>query len=87
MRTDASRSDAGRGRAELAVFLLLAVLVWPVLTVGFVGGYGLVVWMQQQIYGPPQYGNAPHANPPAGNPPTGNQPSGNPPSGGAPHAK
>lgn len=66
MRTDGSRPIAGRGRAELAVFLLLAVLVWPVLTVGFVGGYGLVVWMQQQVYGPPHYGNAPHGSVPHG---------------------
>jgi len=35
------------------VFLLLAVVVWPVLTVGVVGGFGFAVWMQQQIFGPP----------------------------------
>jgi nitrate reductase NapE len=49
-----------RKRAEVIVFVLLAVLVWPVLTVGFVGGYGFAVWMSQQIYGPPAYGRATH---------------------------
>jgi nitrate reductase NapE len=49
-----------RKRAEVIVFVLLAVLVWPVLTVGFVGGYGFAVWMSQQIYGPPAYGRSSH---------------------------
>lgn len=43
---------AGR-RAELAVFAVLAVLIWPVLAVGFVGAYGFLVWMWQIIFGPP----------------------------------
>lgn len=41
-----------RGR-EVLVFLTLAILVWPVLTVGAVGGYGFAVWMYQRIAGPP----------------------------------
>jgi periplasmic nitrate reductase NapE len=40
-------------RAELAVFAILAVLIWPVLAVGFVGAYGFVVWIWQIIFGPP----------------------------------
>jgi periplasmic nitrate reductase NapE len=43
---------AGR-RRELAAFIVLAVLIWPVLAVGFVGGYGFLVWMWQIIFGPP----------------------------------
>ena len=38
---------------ELLVFAVLAVLVWPVVTVGVVGGYGFAVWMYQHIAGPP----------------------------------
>ncbi len=37
-------------------FLLLAVVAWPVLTVGVVAGYGFAVWMTQQVYGPPVHG-------------------------------
>jgi len=40
-------------RSELLVFGLLAILVWPVIAVGVVGGWGLVVWVYQQVYGPP----------------------------------
>ncbi len=55
---DSARSssiDAGppsRGR-EIAVFLLLAVVIWPFLSVAVVGGYGFLVWMSQMIFGPP----------------------------------
>jgi nitrate reductase NapE len=38
---------------ELLVFAVLAVLVWPVVAVGVVGGYGFAVWMYQHIAGPP----------------------------------
>lgn len=37
----------------MLVFAILAVFVWPILTVGIVGGYGFAVWMYQQIAGPP----------------------------------
>ncbi|WP_306222934.1 periplasmic nitrate reductase, NapE protein [Bosea beijingensis] len=40
-------------RAELTAFLILAVLIWPVLSVGIVGGYGFLVWMSQLVLGPP----------------------------------
>jgi len=42
-----------RRRYELLVFAILAILVWPVATVGVVGGWGFAVWMYQQVYGPP----------------------------------
>ena len=40
-------------RDELVVFLIIVALVWPVTTVGVVGGYGFAVWMYQAIAGPP----------------------------------
>ncbi len=40
-------------REELFAFFVLAVLIWPFLAVGVVGGYGFVVWMYQIIFGPP----------------------------------
>jgi periplasmic nitrate reductase NapE len=46
------RPRAGR-RAEFIVFLILAVVIWPFIAVGVVGGYGFLVWMWQIIFGPP----------------------------------
>ena len=40
-------------RQELFAFIALAVLIWPVLAVGLVGGYGFLVWMYQIVFGPP----------------------------------
>ena len=40
-------------REELVAFLVLAVLIWPVVAVGVVGGYGFIVWMSQLVFGPP----------------------------------
>jgi nitrate reductase NapE len=40
-------------RQELFMFALLAVLIWPFIAVGVVGGYGFLVWMWQLVYGPP----------------------------------
>lgn len=40
-------------RAEIVAFLTLAVLIWPVVAVGVVGGYGFLVWMSQLVLGPP----------------------------------
>ncbi|WP_187640225.1 periplasmic nitrate reductase, NapE protein [Bosea sp. F3-2] len=40
-------------RAELLAFLTLAVLIWPIVAVGVVGGYGFLVWMFQLVVGPP----------------------------------
>ena len=42
-----------RRRLELLVFVVLAIIVWPIVAVGVVGGWGFVVWMSQQVYGPP----------------------------------
>ena len=40
-------------REELFAFLVLAVLIWPVVAVAVVGGYGFSVWMYQIVVGPP----------------------------------
>ena len=39
--------------SELLVFFTIVVLIWPVVAVGVVGGYGFLVWMTQLIFGPP----------------------------------
>ncbi|MEJ0018384.1 MAG: nitrate reductase [Acetobacteraceae bacterium] len=49
----APATSPARRRSELLVFALLAIVVWPVVAVGVVGGWGLGVWMHQQVYGPP----------------------------------
>ncbi|MBK3774649.1 periplasmic nitrate reductase, NapE protein [Azospirillum brasilense] len=45
--------DPGAKRREIAMFLVLAVVIWPILSVAIVGGYGFLVWMSQIIMGPP----------------------------------
>lgn len=46
-RRAASKSE------EWFAFFLLAVVLFPVLSVGIVGGYGFLVWMSQIVLGPP----------------------------------
>ncbi|GEA61879.1 trimethylamine N-oxide reductase system protein TorE [Vibrio comitans] len=39
---------------EWKAFLFIAVVLFPILSVVFVGGYGFVVWMLQVfVWGPP----------------------------------
>jgi nitrate reductase NapE len=47
-------------KAELLAFLTLAVLIWPIVAVGIVGGYGFLIWMSQLILGPPGPPGSPH---------------------------
>lgn len=47
-------------KAELLAFLTLAVLIWPIVAVGIVGGYGFLVWMSQLVFGPPGPPGSPH---------------------------
>lgn len=42
-----------RRSRELWTFLFLTVVLWPVVAVMFVGGYGLTVWIYQLFAGPP----------------------------------
>lgn len=48
-----SLPDPGTKRREIVMFLLLAVVIWPILSVAIVGGYGFLIWMSQIIMGPP----------------------------------
>ena len=47
MRPDRSRMLSGVSR------LVLAVLIWPFISVAVVGGYGFLIWMSQIVFGPP----------------------------------
>ena len=40
-------------RGERRVFIFIAVLLFPILSVIVVGGYGFAIWMLQLIFGPP----------------------------------
>ena len=40
-------------REELFAFIVLAVLIWPVVAVAVVAGYGFSDWMYQIVAGPP----------------------------------
>lgn len=42
-----------RKKDEIIAFLILAVVIWPVIAIGIVGGYGFLIWMWQIIFGPP----------------------------------
>jgi nitrate reductase NapE len=47
------RKIAPSRQQELFAFIMLAVLIWPVIAVGLVGGYGFLIWMFQIAFGPP----------------------------------
>ncbi|AWK89936.1 periplasmic nitrate reductase, NapE protein (plasmid) [Azospirillum thermophilum] len=51
--TAAQAASPATRRQEVAMFLLLAVVIWPILSIAVVGGYGFCVWMYQLIAGPP----------------------------------
>jgi nitrate reductase NapE len=56
MATDAPKlqsPDRPTKRDEIFAFIVLAVLIWPFIAVGIVGGYGFLVWMFQIVFGPP----------------------------------
>ncbi|WP_207462831.1 periplasmic nitrate reductase, NapE protein [Azospirillum sp. SYSU D00513] len=46
-------ADPSAKRREITMFLILAVVIWPILSIAVVGGYGFLVWMSQMIMGPP----------------------------------
>jgi len=56
-KSDAAPADPGTGlskpRLELAMFLLLAVFIWPLIAVGIISAYGFVVWIGDLLFGPP----------------------------------
>jgi nitrate reductase NapE len=47
------RTDPTVRRRELLAFVTLAIVIWPIIAVGLVGGYGFLVWMTQLILGTP----------------------------------
>lgn len=40
-------------KEERNMFLFITVVLFPVLTLMLVGGYGFVIWILQMIFGPP----------------------------------
>jgi nitrate reductase NapE len=46
-------NGAARRRHEILMFLFLAVVLWPAIAVGIVGGWGLAVWLYQALTGRP----------------------------------
>lgn len=38
---------------EALMFIVLAVLIWPVIASAFVGAYGLTFWIYFMLAGPP----------------------------------
>jgi periplasmic nitrate reductase NapE len=40
-------------RRELLTFVVLAFAIWPITAVAVVGGYGLLIWIWQMVFGPP----------------------------------
>lgn len=42
-----------RRRHETLAFVLLAFVLFPVLSIVLVGGFGFAVWMQHLLIGPP----------------------------------
>ena len=47
MMTESTKKD------ERNMFLFITVVLFPILTVMLIGGYGFAVWILQMIYGPP----------------------------------
>lgn len=52
MAATRAQAPASR-RSELLVFLLVVAVIFPLLAIGVVGGYGFLVWMYQLVAGPP----------------------------------
>jgi periplasmic nitrate reductase NapE len=42
-----------RKKQELKLFLFIALLLFPILAIAVVGGYGFAVWIYQMFVGPP----------------------------------
>ena len=48
-----SKASQPSKRRELLLFLFITVVLFPVLSVMLVGGYGFLVWIWQMFNGPP----------------------------------
>jgi len=53
MEESANTSPETGRKQELRLFLFLVILLFPILAVAIVGGYGFLVWMFQVFAGPP----------------------------------
>ena len=51
--SDSTVPTTDRRRLELRAFLFLTVVLFPLLSVLLVSGYGFAVWIWQMIFGPP----------------------------------
>ncbi|MDR9827701.1 trimethylamine N-oxide reductase system protein TorE [Vibrio sp. FNV 38] len=53
--SDVNKIESAEERSlEWKSFLVIAVLLFPVLSVAMVGGYGFIIWMLQVfVFGPP----------------------------------
>ena len=40
-------------RSERRVFLFITVFLFPALSALLAGGYGLIIWILQMVFGPP----------------------------------
>ncbi|MFL0810291.1 MAG: periplasmic nitrate reductase, NapE protein [Agarilytica sp.] len=40
-------------KQERRLFLFIAVVLFPLLSIVLVGGFGLLIWISQLIFGPP----------------------------------
>ena len=55
MTGNAETAETGRRSVEWRVFLFITMVLFPVLSVLIVGGWGLLVWITQMLSGPPSY--------------------------------
>ena len=56
MNREAKMSDTIRTKKnELRAFLFIAIFLFPLLSVGLVGGYGFLIWMSQLLFGSGAY--------------------------------
>ncbi|WED20742.1 trimethylamine N-oxide reductase system protein TorE [Vibrio sp. JC009] len=54
MKNVNAADSEGTRSLEWKSFLIITVLLFPVLSVALVGGYGFIVWMMQVLFmGPP----------------------------------
>lgn len=49
----AEETAAAKRSDETWAFLFLALLLFPILAIVSVGGFGFIVWMQHLMFGPP----------------------------------
>lgn len=51
--TDTDESLQVDKRLERRMFMFITIVLFPLLSVMLVGGYGLLIWVSQMIWGPP----------------------------------